>query len=366
MQESRCLLRLKEFSRAGVDHIDMLVQFIKLGSLPLIQFSSRKFKGSTLLIFAYAEEKVCMSRFGWIVDWCIGPMFTGSELCFRLNGRGGGMEPAAGKRKGRKRKRKDGEDVDKPEKTARKTVLAIRSVVLIERESASCRDDEMDGAFRKRKKSLDQYVLKKYGKNESVRRDAISKKVENVGNDDAVKSAEDHKDETVSNDNHANADKVESSAAGADWVEVDSESSSDLSDYEPSVDVVEVERPWVPPPQLPPSSGNLGVPEEDVSHLLSVYSFMRSFSVCLFLSPFGLDEFVGALNSSVHNTLLDAIHVSLIRALKSHVETLSSEGSELASKCPRIMDWSLLDSLTWPVLSSNHELAVYTRNKKSP
>ncbi|KAJ0816436.1 putative transcription factor & chromatin remodeling DDT family [Helianthus annuus] len=301
------------------------------------------------------------------------------------------MEPAAGKRKGRKRKRKDGEDVDKPEKTARKTVLAIRSVVLIERyvkkmfecgeflgkiisydtglyrvvyedgdfedletheaKALLVGDDELDGAFRKRKKSLDQYVLKKYGKNESVRRDAVSKKVENVGNDDAVKSAEDDKDETVSNDNDANADKVESSAAGADRVEVDSESSSDLSDYEPSVDVVEVERPWVPPPQLPPSSGNLGVPEEDVSHLLSVYSFLRSFSVCLFLSPFGLDEFVGALNSSVHNTLLDAIHVSLIRALKSHVETLSSEGSELASKCLRIMDWSLLDSLTWPVLT---------------
>ncbi|XP_035834339.1 LOW QUALITY PROTEIN: ATP-binding protein Uup, partial [Helianthus annuus] len=304
---------------------------------------------------------------------------------------GGGMEPAAGKRKGRKRKRKDGEDVDKPEKTARKTVLAIRSVVLIERyvkKTFECGeflgkiisydtglyrvvyedgdfedletheakallvgDDEMDVAFRKRKKSLDQYVLKKYGKNESVRRDAISKKVENVGNDYAVESTEDDKDETVSNDNDANADKVESFAVGADRVEVDSESSSDLSDYELSVDVVEVERPWVPPPQLPPSSGNLGVPEEDVSHLLSVYSFLRSFSVCLFLSPFGLDEFVGALNSSVHNTLLDAIHVSLIRALKSHVETLSSEGSELASKCLRLMDWSLLDSLTWPVLT---------------
>ncbi|MFS7888716.1 putative DNA helicase chromatin regulator PHD family [Helianthus anomalus] len=35
----------------------------------------------------------------------------------------------------------------------------------------------------------------------------------------------------------------------------------------------------------------------------------------------------------------------------SYVETLSSEGSELASKCLRIMDWSLLDSLTWPVLT---------------
>ncbi|KAJ0765062.1 hypothetical protein HanPI659440_Chr08g0299231 [Helianthus annuus] len=34
-------------------------------------------------------------------------------------------------------------------------------------------------------------------------------------------------------------------------------------------------------------------------------------------------------------TLLDAIHVALIRSLKSHVETRSSKGSELASKCRR-------------------------------
>ncbi|KAJ0643741.1 putative RNA recognition motif domain, nucleotide-binding alpha-beta plait domain superfamily [Helianthus annuus] len=34
-------------------------------------------------------------------------------------------------------------------------------------------------------------------------------------------------------------------------------------------------------------------------------------------------------------TLLDAIHVALIPSLKSHVETRSLEGSELASNCPR-------------------------------
>ncbi|MFS7889260.1 hypothetical protein Hanom_Chr00s000003g01604861 [Helianthus anomalus] len=45
-QESRCLLRLTGFSRAGVVLIDRLVQFIKPGCLPLIQSSSRKFKFS--------------------------------------------------------------------------------------------------------------------------------------------------------------------------------------------------------------------------------------------------------------------------------------------------------------------------------
>ncbi|KAJ7947925.1 DDT domain-containing protein PTM [Quillaja saponaria] len=105
----------------------------------------------------------------------------------------------------------------------------------------------------------------------------------------------------------------------------------------------------VPPLQLPPSSGTLGVPEQYVPHLLAVYGFLRSFSICLFLSPFSLDDFVGSLNCGVSNTLLDAIHVSLMHMLRRHLETLLSEGSELASKCLRYSDWSLLDTLTWPV-----------------
>ncbi|XP_050883309.1 DDT domain-containing protein PTM isoform X2 [Lathyrus oleraceus] len=101
--------------------------------------------------------------------------------------------------------------------------------------------------------------------------------------------------------------------------------------------------------ELPPSSRTIGVPENYVSHLFSVYAFLRSFSIRLFLSPFTLDDFVGALNCRVSNTLLDAVHVSLLRALKRHLESLSAEGSKIASKCLRYSDWSLLDALTWPV-----------------
>ncbi|KAL8204768.1 hypothetical protein R6Q57_010391 [Mikania cordata] len=327
------------------------------------------------------------------------------------------MEPEVVKRRGRKRKRKVGEDADK---TAKKAVIGSRSLVFIGRyvkkdfdgsgeflgkivsydtglyrvdyEDGDCEDletrevkgllveeNEMDAAFHKRKKSLDAYILKKYAKNELVRLDVPANKDETVRNDNGVKLANADNDQTMISDSGvvdngiglASADKVESSVIDAAiepsgaQAEADSELSSDLSDYEQSVDVVKVERPWVPPPQLPPSSGNFGVPEENVSYLLSVYSFLRSFSVCLFLSPFGLDEFVGALNSSVHNTLLDAIHVALIRALKSHVEILSSDGSEIASKCLRSMDWSLLDSLTWPVFVVQYLMTMrYTEGKE--
>ncbi|KAL3518480.1 hypothetical protein ACH5RR_021069 [Cinchona calisaya] len=125
------------------------------------------------------------------------------------------------------------------------------------------------------------------------------------------------------------------------------DSASDSSEDEEMSSEVEV--PVVPPPELPPSSGHVGVPAENVSHLFSVYSFLRSFSIQLFLSPFGLDDFVGSLNCTVPNTLLDSVHVALMRALRRYFEKLSSDGSELASKCLRSMDWSLLDTLTWPI-----------------
>jgi len=99
---------------------------------------------------------------------------------------------------------------------------------------------------------------------------------------------------------------------------------------------------------LPPSSGDIAVPEESISYLFSVYNFLRSFSVRLFLSPFGLDDFVAAINCTVQNNLLDAVHVSLLQALRRHLESKSAEGSQLASNCLKYLDWTLLDALTWP------------------
>ncbi|XP_068659314.1 DDT domain-containing protein PTM-like [Aristolochia californica] len=129
-------------------------------------------------------------------------------------------------------------------------------------------------------------------------------------------------------------------------VDTDADSCSDSCE---SAGASASECPSLQPLPLPPSSGDLGVPEESVSHLFSVYSFLRSFSHQLFLSPFSLDSFVGCLNCVSQNSLLDAIFVSVMRALKHHLEMLASEGSELAGRCLRRLDWSLLDSLTWSV-----------------
>ncbi|KAA8550242.1 hypothetical protein F0562_001926 [Nyssa sinensis] len=180
-------------------------------------------------------------------------------------------------------------------------------------------DDAFEDDMIARKKKLDELLSKKDVKMNTV--EALSQLSNNGANEiDGVQ---------VDGDPGSSSDSCED-----DW---DWDSSS------------EVAASPVPPPQLPPSSGNIGVPVEFVSHLFSVYSFLRSFSIRLFLSPFALDDFVGSLNCPVPNTLLDAIHVALMRALRRHLEMLSADGSELASKCLRCIDWSLLDTLTWPV-----------------
>jgi hypothetical protein len=142
----------------------------------------------------------------------------------------------------------------------------------------------------------------------------------------------------------ARPDAPQHGGCGSDMSE-DVESSSNSSDFtkeEPSEPC-----PPVQAVELPPSSGDIPVPEESISYLFSVYNFLRSFSVQLFLSPFGMDDFVAAINCTVQNNLLDAVHVSLLRALRRLLESKSAEGSQLASNCLKyILYRSLLTTLT--------------------
>ncbi|KAH9321819.1 hypothetical protein KI387_016458 [Taxus chinensis] len=114
---------------------------------------------------------------------------------------------------------------------------------------------------------------------------------------------------------------------------------------------------------LPQSSGNLPIPENSVADLFSVYMFLRSFSDLLFLSPFSLDDFVGALNFKTTNSLLDSVHVSLLRALRRHLEMLTEEGNDMATKCLRQLDWDFLDAVTWPVYLAEYLLTQCTNGR---
>lgn len=182
-------------------------------------------------------------------------------------------------------------------------------------------DNDFDGGLMLQKKKLDELIAKKDGK------EATDLVVE--GNAVALMDVEVCSVSGFGDDDAKEIDAVQ--------VDGNADSSSDSCEHALDRDAsLEVDdAPVVLPPQLPVSSGTIGVPEESVSQLFSVYCFLRSFSIHLFLSPFGLDDFVGSLNCLVPNTLLDAIHVALMRVLRRHLESLSSNGSELASKCLR-------------------------------
>ncbi|GAA0151054.1 hypothetical protein LIER_09856 [Lithospermum erythrorhizon] len=206
-------------------------------------------------------------------------------------------------------------------------------------------ESDLEGKWVERRKQLDELVSNKYGKEKGI---AVDRNVE-LGNavDDKVEVPPVSVEKSTDG---SNCNRVEGPQSDGDC-RGDAGSSSELSEdeqeLEPMSEIVEV--PLVPPPELPSSSGNIGIPEEYVSHLLSVYSFLRSFSIQLYLSPFGLDDFVGSLNCTLPNTLLESVHVALLRTLRDHLENCSTDGSELASKCLRFLDWTLLDTLTWPV-----------------
>ncbi|VFQ94021.1 unnamed protein product [Cuscuta campestris] len=119
-----------------------------------------------------------------------------------------------------------------------------------------------------------------------------------------------------------------------------------------------------PKPELPPSSNSLDLIGLSVQDVFSLYAFLRSFSSVLFLSPFELANFVASIKCSTPTVLFDSIHLSLLQMLRKHLETLSSEGSQLAFKCLRSLNWDLLDMITWPIFMVEY-LLMHSSGLKS-
>ncbi|CAA6669013.1 unnamed protein product [Spirodela intermedia] len=107
---------------------------------------------------------------------------------------------------------------------------------------------------------------------------------------------------------------------------------------------------------MPPSSKDLEIDGLPVLDVFSVYSCLRSFSTLIFLSPFSLKAFVAALKCNIANSLIDAVHYSILQALKRHLEALSEEGSKFASNCLRNLNWELLDTVNWPLYVAEYLL----------
>lgn len=86
--------------------------------------------------------------------------------------------------------------------------------------------------------------------------------------------------------------------------------------------------------------GDIVVPTRVLGELMSSYVVLRGFSWQLKLSPFPCDAFLEALLSHESNTLVDEIHVCLLRALA--VDEVRAERNE------RLLNLEYLDFMTWP------------------
>ncbi|OMO90278.1 Zinc finger, PHD-type [Corchorus olitorius] len=123
----------------------------------------------------------------------------------------------------------------------------------------------IDDDLSRRKVKLDELVLRRIAKKESEL-EKEKKKVEALKNEingvETSALSELSGGMTVEND--------------GEQLEDDADSSSDSCEHARDRDLsLEDEVPLIPPPVLPSSSGTIGVPEECVSHLFSVYGFLR-------------------------------------------------------------------------------------------
>ncbi|KFK25512.1 hypothetical protein AALP_AA8G124500 [Arabis alpina] len=117
-------------------------------------------------------------------------------------------------------------------------------------------------------------------------------------------------------------------------------------------------------PQLPPSSHNLDLDGLSILDVFAAYSFLRSFSTLLFLSPFELKDFVEAMRCMSPSLLFDSIHVSVLQILRKHLNKLAAEGDLSASACLRSLDWDKLDVVTYPLFVV--EYLLFSGSKDDP
>ncbi|KAL0751773.1 hypothetical protein Bca101_033776 [Brassica carinata] len=139
-----------------------------------------------------------------------------------------------------------------------------------------------------------------------------------------------------------------------------------------SVNCLTAEKNWIveeisllpPKPQLPPSSPNLNLDGLPIPYVFATYSFLRSFSTVLFLSPFELKDFVEALRCTSPSLLFDSIHVSLLQMLRKDLEKLAGEDDQSATLCLRSLDWDMLDVVNYPLYVV--EYLLFSGSKDGP
>ncbi|RXN20067.1 nucleosome-remodeling factor subunit BPTF-like protein [Labeo rohita] len=109
-----------------------------------------------------------------------------------------------------------------------------------------------------------------------------------------------------------------------------------------------LEQKEIPPLELPSSSEDLLIPNEQLLNASAIYEVLRSFSTVLRLSPFRFEDFCAALVGQEQCTLMAETHICLLKAILREEDTSNTTFGPADLKDSGNSTLYFIDGMTWP------------------
>ncbi|KAG1936499.1 nucleosome-remodeling factor subunit BPTF isoform X2 [Pimephales promelas] len=109
-----------------------------------------------------------------------------------------------------------------------------------------------------------------------------------------------------------------------------------------------LEQKEIPSLELPSSSEDLLIPNEQLLNASAVYEVLRSFSTVLRLSPFRFEDFCAALVGQEQCTLMAETHICLLKAILREEDTSNTTFGPADLKDSINSTLYFIDGMTWP------------------
>ncbi|XP_050959277.1 LOW QUALITY PROTEIN: nucleosome-remodeling factor subunit BPTF [Labeo rohita] len=109
-----------------------------------------------------------------------------------------------------------------------------------------------------------------------------------------------------------------------------------------------LEQKEIPPLELPSSSEDLLIPNEQLLNASAIYEVLRSFSTVLRLSPFRFEDFCAALVGQEQCTLMAETHICLLKAILREEDTSNTTFGPADLKDSVNSTLYFIDGMTWP------------------
>lgn len=104
----------------------------------------------------------------------------------------------------------------------------------------------------------------------------------------------------------------------------------------------------IPSLELPETSEDLLVPNEELLNITSIYEVLRNFSTVLRLSPFRFEDFCAALVGQEQCTLIAETHTSLLKAILREEDSSNTTFGPADLKDSVNSTLYFIDGMTWP------------------